>query len=125
MGKVGIDELPFSTWGPEIGMSLSGHSMNLKVFYKTCLQTVAHNIFGIKESHHYTLFGEFDRPKYTFEETPANSTKVTTCVRSSAMLRKSIRLFMAGDTKKAYKYANQVMLLNPDNVYSHISREVL
>ncbi|GFY70187.1 MULE domain-containing protein [Trichonephila inaurata madagascariensis] len=125
MGKVGMDELPFSPWGSEIGMNLCGHSMNLNVFYKACLQTAAHNIFGIKGNDHYSLFEEFDRKKYTFEGAPANSTIGIPCVKSSALLRKSICLYIVGNTKKAYKYAKKAMSLNPDNDYSDVCKEVL
>ncbi|GFR23117.1 uncharacterized protein TNCT_660871 [Trichonephila clavata] len=124
LGKVGVEDLPFSTRDPEIGTSLSGCSMNSKVCYKTCIETVAHNIFGIEGSDHFTLFEEWHRKQYTFEETSADFPK-TPCVKGSALLCRSIGLYIVGDMKKSYKYANKALSLNPDNVYSHICRGVL
>lgn len=125
LGKVGVNDLPFSLWCPEIGMSIYGYLIKSRVFYKTHLESMLRNVLGIEGNQHISLFQEWDRKKYPFEETPANFPKLFTCAKSSALLRRSIRLYIVGDMQKAFKYANRALSLDPDAVYTRVCRGVL
>ncbi|GFT84016.1 tetratricopeptide repeat protein 14 [Nephila pilipes] len=125
LGKVGVNDLPFSLWCPEIGMSIYGYLIKSRVFYKAHLETILRNVLGIEGNQHYSLFQEWDRQKFPLEETPANFPKLFDFARSSAMLRRSIRLYIVGDIKKAFKYANKALSINPDAVYTRLCRGVL
>ncbi|GFY67008.1 tetratricopeptide repeat protein 14 [Trichonephila inaurata madagascariensis] len=125
LGKVGVNDLPFSLWCPEIGRSIYGYLIKSRVFYKAHLETVLQNVFGVESNQLYSFFQEWDGKKYPFEETPANFPKLFTGAKSSALLRRSIRLYIVGDIPKAFKYVNKALSLDPDAVYTRVCRGVL
>ncbi|GFR30006.1 tetratricopeptide repeat protein 14 [Trichonephila clavata] len=125
LGKVGVNDLPSSLWCPEIGMSIYGYLIKSRVFYKTHLETILQNVLGVEGNQLYSFFQEWDRKEYPFEETPANFPKLFTGAKSSALLRRSIRLYIVGDIPKAFKYANKALSLDPDAVYTRVCRGVL
>ncbi|GFW95030.1 hypothetical protein TNCV_476291 [Trichonephila clavipes] len=124
-GKVGVNDLPSSLWAPEIGKSIYDYLIKSKVFYRTHVETVLQNVLGVERNQLFSLFQEWHGKEYPFEETGANFPKMFTGAKCWELLRKSFRLYTAGNIPKAFKYANKALSLDPDAVYTRICRGVL